>query len=135
MCVSAHMHFRFCNWNSVFLLRLRRIALKRGVWFKALSRIERCMVEVAARVVKRPKSERLVLALARIVVKLREALVGPHKVFVKLVGRTLARRTAEIAVKLGNRAAAAWAEDAGFIKYLTIMCLNNFLKLGAFNGI
>ena len=52
------------------LVRLRRKALRRGIWYKVLSRIERSLVNLAIAAVSRVRSLVLARSLAVVVEKL-----------------------------------------------------------------
>jgi len=54
-------------------------------------------------------------------VKSKRALVSPLCRFMGLVGRPMAVRVSRIAVGWGYRSAWKWAEDEGFIRYLTVI--------------
>ena len=114
-----------------YLAELRRRAMRRGVWWRVLDRVERGLVDLTLRCVSRLRSLTLVAALARIVVKIKRALVSPLRRLMGLVGRPMAVRVSRIAVGWGYRSAWKWAEDEGFIRYLTVIsepfqriCLN-----------
>ena len=104
-----------------YLAELRRRAVRRGVWWRALDRVERGLVDLTLRYVSRVRSLTLAAALARVVVKIKRALVSPLRRFMGLVGRPMAVRVSRIAVGWGYRSAWKWAEDEGFIRYLTVI--------------
>ncbi len=83
------------------------------------------MVDLAITVVKdRIKSLRLAQIATGIVAKVRQSMVSQFHRMVRTVGRPLARKISQIAQAWGNPAAPRWAEDHGFIRFLTIMNLN-----------
>lgn len=107
------------------LVRIRGQALRRRVWFRALSRAERAVVDLAITVVKdRIKSLRLAQIATGIVAKVKQSMASQFLRMVRTVGRPLARKISQIAQAWGNQAAPRWAEDHGFIRFLTIMNLN-----------
>lgn len=107
------------------LVRIRGQALRRRVWFRALSRAERAVVDLAITVVKdRIKSLRLAQIATGIVAKVKQSMASQFLRMVRTVGRPLARKISQIAQAWGNPAAPRWAEDHGFIRFLTIMNLN-----------
>ena len=111
------------------LVRVKLKALRCGVWFKALSRNERIFVELVIRVTDRVRSFLLAKLLSRIVKKLLEVMGGVKAVIGEVAykmrdGLRLAQKLSRIALGWGNRSAAKWLEDPGFVQYLTIMCLN-----------
>ncbi len=106
------------------LALLRRRALRKGVWFKALSPIERSIYDLTMRAVSTIRSEKLLKALRAIVDKLREALESPVSILTRTVGCQLASRIARIARSWGYREAAKWASDERFAKYLAVCYMN-----------
>lgn len=112
------------------LARVRLKALRCRVWFKALSRDERILTDLVIRVTDRVRSFLLAKLLFRIVKKLIEAMGGIRAVIgevaykMKTDGVRLAQKLSQIALGWGNRSAAKWPEDSGFVQYLTIMGLN-----------
>ena len=114
--------FRF---SSSFLLSLRREAFRRRVWFRVLSSAERAILTLAPKCVDTVKSPVLALAIARIVVKVRKALMSRLAAFRSLVARPLAERLSRIAQKWGYAAAREWAEDEAFINYLAVCKYND----------
>jgi len=111
--------------DSRYLAHIRLEALRRRVWFKALSSLERGLVDFVIKVVDKPRSPKLIKALARIIVKVKKAMMSPIKRLMEYVGKPLAKKISAIALRWGNKSAAKWAEDEGFIKYLTITDINN----------
>ena len=123
-------------WNLIpttrgALARVRVKALRCGVWFKELSRDERIFVELVIKVTDRVRSFLLAKLLSRIVKKLLavmggvQAMTGEVAYKMKTVGLRLAQKLGQIAQGWGNRSAAKWPEEPGFLQFLTIMCLNN----------
>lgn len=107
------------------MAHLRLEALRRRVWFKALSNLERGLLDFVVRAVDKPKSQRLIEVLAKIVVKLKKALMNPLKRFIEEIGRPLAKKISMIALRWGNKSATEWAEDESFMRYLVIINVNN----------
>ena len=115
-----------CVFLSRFeLLCLRRRALRRGVWYKVLSRIERSLVNLAIAAVSRVHSLVLARSLAVVVEKLSGFFGSGVLRRVQAVGFPLARRLSGIAQGWGNVSASCWACDAGFARFLTV-CFGGF---------
>ena len=108
------------------LARLRLKALRRGVWFRNLKQSERKLLSLTIRVVERVRSFMLARLVSRIVGKLCEAMESRIFRFMRTEGRSLAERISKIAEAWGNRAAKFWANDRGFIQYLTVSNLSSF---------
>lgn len=111
--------------NSCYLTRLKFEALRRRVWFKILSSLERGLVDFVIKVVDEPRSPKLIEVLARIVVKVKKAMISPFRQLMEEIGKPLAKKISMVALKWGNKSAARWAEDRGFIEYLTVIDVNN----------
>ncbi len=118
---------RFRRENHVFLsrfelVRLRQKALRRGVWYKVLSRIERSLVNLAIAAVSKVRSLVLARSLAFVVEKLSNFLESSVQRQVQAVGFPLARRLSYIAQKWGNASASCWARDLRFALFLAVCC-------------
>jgi hypothetical protein len=113
------------EFSSVFLLRLRRKALRRRVWFKVLDVTERALLYLVPRCMETPKNATLIDALAKIIVKIKMALKGRVANLVCQVGKPLAEKLSLVAQEWDHKTAGEWARDEGFWKYLAIVKLNN----------
>jgi len=113
------------EFNSVFLLKMRKHALRKGVWFKVLDGTERALLYLVPRCMEKPRSSKLIDILAKIVVKIKDAVKSNVTDLVSRVGRPLAKKLSGIAQKWGHRTAAEWATDERFARYLAIMKMNS----------
>ncbi len=111
-------------FTSGFLVEMRRKALRRGVWFKALDRVERGILSLTARVVDRVESAVLGVELVKILGKIRDALKGGFVRRMEEYGIYQARKMAAQAVAWGYQMARAWASNSEFIRYLTLIDVN-----------
>jgi len=107
------------------LLKLKLKAIRCRVWFRALSRIDRVLVDLTIRVVDVVHSSRLAEALFSVVKKLEDGLAGRVSRAIKEVGFPLARKLSLLAQKWGNDLARNWMSDMSFAKFLAIMHINN----------
>lgn len=98
---------------------VRTRALRRGVWFRVLDRVERGLVDLTIRWVDRVKSGELAKVLVRILGKLVQALDTGMVRFLEK-GRMLALRASELAVGWGNLSAYQWRDDLGFQRTLGV---------------
>ena len=99
------------------MVALRTRALRRGVWYRVLSRIERGLVDLTIRWADRVRSGRLARVLVEILEKLVRALES-RMVRAMGSGRMLALRLSEMAVAWGSMSAYQWRFDEGFRKAL-----------------
>ncbi|MFQ6080485.1 MAG: hypothetical protein ACE5OW_02315 [Candidatus Bathyarchaeia archaeon] len=110
------------------LAELRLRARRCRAWFNELSRDQRNLMELVIVVVKeKVRSFFLAKLLAPIVKKLLDAMGGIQALIGEIaykkgtVGLHLAERISQIAQAWGNKSAAKWPEDKGFVQFLTIM--------------
>jgi hypothetical protein len=113
------------EFSSSFLLKIRREALRKRVWFKVLDDTERALLYLVPRCMETPKNATLIDAVARIIVKIKNALKSRLANLTLQVGKPLAEKMSLVAQEWGHKTAREWAGDEGFWKYLTIVCLNN----------
>lgn len=111
---------RGIDLNAAYLLGLMKAARSRRVLDKALRMEERAVLDLAVKCVEKPRSPRLIDLLAKIVVRVKAAVISPLKRLMGQVGRPLAMRISRIAAGWGYMAAQKWAEDEGFIRFLTV---------------
>jgi hypothetical protein len=118
-----NVSFLMLRRERLFKLKLK--AIRRRVWFRALSRIDRVLVDLTIRVVDVVHSSRLSEALFSVVKKLEDGLAGRVSRAIKEVGFSLARKLSLLAQKWGNDLARNWMSDMSFAKFLAIMHINN----------
>lgn len=100
------------------LARTRRKALRQRCWHKALSRLERGLVDLTIRCVEEVKSSKLRKTLAEILAKLIQTFRPSYLDMVERVGRPLAACICQLARSWGNTGAAEWKDDTALIRYL-----------------
>jgi len=119
------------NKASTFVLRIEKLhsmkmeAIRRRVWFKALTRIDRVLVDLTIRVADRIRSSALAKALLSVVEKLDDAFESRVLRTLKEVGFPLAGKLCSLAQKWGNALATNWIRDLSFARFLAVMHLNN----------
>ena len=106
------------------LVEVKRVALRRGVWFRALNRVERGVLDLTVKVVDKIRSAKLAKVVAAILDKLERAMESAVDRMVRIMGRSQAQKVSELALGWGNRSACSWARDAGFARYLVVMHMN-----------
>jgi len=112
------------------LAKVKLKALRCGVWFRKLRKDERKFMELVIKVTDRVRSFKLAELVSRIVGKLLDAMGGVQAITgevaykMKTDGLRFAQKLSQIAQGWGNRSAAAWPRNSGFVQYLTIMSLN-----------
>jgi len=106
------------------LVEVKRKAIRRGVWFTALSRAERGCIDLTIKIVDRVQSLLLVKVLTAVVEKLSKTMENKITRLIREVGCELALKISRIAQTWGYASATQWAVDLKFIRYLTIIKMN-----------
>jgi hypothetical protein len=100
------------------LAQFKKDALRRRVWFKLLSRVERGIIDLTIKCVDNIKSRKLAGVVTAIIDKLQSAVESTVDRLVRTVGLPLARKISSIAVSWGNSSAVRWTDDLKFARYL-----------------
>jgi hypothetical protein len=106
------------------LQKLRLRAMRAGVWFRALPRIDRVLVDLTIKVAQTIRSPFLASSILSVARKLEGLLESKFARAIREVGFPLASRLGMLARKWGNMGAWAWAGDEAFARYLAVMKLN-----------
>ena len=114
--------FSFINKNQ--LIKLRSKAKRAGVWFRALPRIDRVLVDLTIRVASRVRSVTLARNILAVTKKLEGLLESRLLRAFRGIAFQLAQKLSSIAQKWGNTSAKHWASDLSFVKFLAVMHIN-----------
>ena len=100
------------------LLKVKTKAVRKGVWYEALSRAERAIVDLTIRCVENVKSPILAKTVIRILGKISQTLENCFLRKAEEIGSNLARQLSLVAENWGNRTAQKWKTDKKFILFL-----------------
>jgi hypothetical protein len=115
----------FSFLDKTQLIKLKLKAIRSGVWFRALPRIDRVLFDLTIKVVRcGVRSTSLAKIILSITRKLEGLLESKLARAIRDIGFPLACKLSLLAQKWGNRGAQEWAKDTGFAKYLAVMKLN-----------
>jgi hypothetical protein len=106
------------------LLKLKLKAMRSGVWFRSLPRIDRILVDLTIKVAGNVRSFTLAKNILTVIRKLENIMESRFLRAVKEIGFPTARRICLVAQKWGNVTAKKWASDVDFAKYLAAMSFN-----------
>ena len=106
------------------LMKIKARALRHRVWFKALSRAERAVIDLTIKCVERVRSRILTRVISKIVDKILKTLKSSFLETADKVGRETIERLCIIAGRWGNRTASGWKHDLGFIRFLGVNAVN-----------
>ena len=118
--VQGHTVISSISNKMVSIKRLaeaKKIALRRRIWFRSLSRIERGILDLTIKYVDNIKSTELAKVLTAIVNKLQTAMKSHLDQLVGTVGRAIAIKISEIATKWGNKSAYLWSKDLASLNF------------------
>jgi hypothetical protein len=111
--------------SRIEIAKVKARALRRGVWYRAITRVERACIDLVIRLVERVRSYLLGKMVSSVLKKLDEAMESRVQRLMREIGGGLASELSQIAQDWGNQSAVQWADDSGFIKYLTVACINS----------
>ena len=114
--------FSFLNKKQLVTLKLK--AMRAGVWFRGLLRIDRALVDLTIRVASSVRSVTLANSIFAITRKLEGLLESRIVRAFREVGLLLAQKLSLIAQKWGNVSARNWASNVSFINFLAVMHIN-----------
>ena len=106
------------------LVKLRLKAKRAGVWFRALPRIDRVLVDLTIRVADNIRSVTLAKNILAVTKKLEGLLESSLLRAFREVGIRLAQKLGLVAQEWGNTSAKEWISDISFIKFLAVMHVN-----------
>ena len=112
----------FINKNQLIKLRLK--AKRAGVWFKALPRIDRVLVDLTIRVATSVRSATLARNILAVTKKLEGLLESSLLRAFRGIALKLAQKLSTIAQKWGNTSAKRWASNVSFVTFLAVMHIN-----------
>jgi hypothetical protein len=106
------------------LLKLKLRAMRAGVWFRALPRIDRVLVDLTIKVAQYIRSPLLASSILSVARKVEGLLESRFARAVREIGFSLTCKVSLLAQKWGYKAARSWAGDVDFARYLAVMRLN-----------
>jgi len=109
--------------SAAYLSALRARALRQRVWFKALTKLERGLVDLTIRIKRQIRSEGLLKVLLPICEKLQTALMG-FKERLRALALPHALRLAQLASRWGHKEAYMWPYDPDYLEYIGMTLLH-----------
>ena len=106
------------------LMKARTRAVRQRIWFKALSKVERGILDLTIRCVETIRSRILNKMISDIVAKILKNLKPSFLETATKVGREIAHEICQIALKWGNLHASSWRHDSDFIQFLGVTAVN-----------
>jgi hypothetical protein len=113
-----------CFPNRTQLIKLKFKAMRAGVWFRFLPRIDRVLVDLTIKVTENIRSVNLAKSIFAVLGKLEELMESGISKSLRSVGRPLAEKLSLTAQGWGNTSAKGWATDRAFAYFLAVMHMN-----------
>ena len=110
--------------TKAHLIKLRLKAVRAGVWFRALPRIDRVLIDLTIKVASKIRSVTLAKNLIAVTKKLEGLLENSLSRALREVAFPLSQKLSLVAQKWGNHSAESWPSDVSFIKFLAVMHIN-----------
>jgi hypothetical protein len=112
------------------LVVLRRRAMRAGVWFRRLPRIDRVLVDLTIRVAESIRSVMLADSLLSVARKLEGLLESRICRFIRRESFSLMCDASLAGLKMGNTSASGWSSDLSFGRFLAVMKYNGTVRGG-----
>jgi hypothetical protein len=109
--------------NRLQLIKTRKKAIRAGVWFKALRRIDRVLIDLTIKVAENVRSALLAKSVLTVMSKLEGLLESNSLRLIRAYGLPSAEKLSLIGQKWGNSSAAKWATEPAFAFFLGVMSL------------
>jgi hypothetical protein len=106
------------------LAKIKLKALRMKIWFRALSKIERAIVDLTIKCVETVRSNVLTTTISTIVAKILNSFEEIFLVRVEKVGRVIAKTISALGEQWGNESCSEWKNDEFFVRFLGISALN-----------
>jgi len=113
-----------CFPNRTQLIKLKFKAMRAGVWFRSLPRIDRVLVDLTIKVTENIRSVHLAKSIFAVLGKLEELMESRMSKSLQSIGRPLAEKLSAVAQSWGNTSAKIWANDRSFAYFLAVLHTN-----------
>lgn len=113
--------------DKVQLVKFRQRALRAGIWFSVLPRIDRVLVNLTIKVADVIRSSQLANSLLALAGKIDQFVEGKFVYAIREAGFPIAAKCAALAKQWGYQAAESWETDDSYARFWAIMTLNEHL--------
>jgi hypothetical protein len=111
--------------NKKQLANLKTKALRSGVWFKVLQKIDRVLFDLTIKIVDNVRSSQLAKSILELTMRLENGMKSSFARSWVKIGLPIAQKISSIAQKLGNLSANSWLLDSSFIRFLAVLHFND----------
>lgn len=120
--MSTHL-----RWNYSMIVKMKKYALRRGLWWSCLSIEERGLITATIKLLSVRRKYIISEILTNIINNIAEKLrFHMRRIYYNLMSRgmKLAVRWVVDALKLGYKRAIKWLKDPGYLTYLGVFALS-----------
>lgn len=114
----------FSFLSKIQLVKLKLKAMRSGVWFRALHRIDRALIDLTIKVASTVRSATLARIILALVRKLEGIMESGLARALRQVGVQRAQKLSLVAQKWGNLSANEWSSDPSFVRFLAVLSIN-----------
>ena len=129
MCETIYENIVFRFIGKTELVKLRKRALRSGVWFKVLHRIDRVLIDLTIKVANTIRSARLAKSIFTLVGKPEGVMESGLSRAKREIVFSLAQKFSLMTRRWDNASAKSWASDSSFAVFLAAMDINNLQPL------
>lgn len=105
-------------------MKIKSRALRTRVWFRALSRVERAIVDLTIKCVENVRSTVLARAISTIVDRILQYLEEGFMTKAEKIGREIVEELCVIGLRWGNKNCSTWESDRRYVRFLGVNTLN-----------
>jgi len=106
------------------LAKIKTRALRTRIWFKALSKVERAIIDLTIKCTEKIRSNVLMATISKIIGKILQSLEDSFMVRAEKIGQEIAEALSAIAERWGNKTCSTWKYNIGFARHLGVNALN-----------
>jgi hypothetical protein len=117
------------------LSNLRTKALRKGIWFQALTYQERTLAGLIRKHVKIVKNATLAAVIAKIMGKLISAIKSSFMDRIEGLGRPVAEAWSRGALAMGWKEASTWTDDPNIVRWYGLTVYYSGFRMGTNGGI
>jgi hypothetical protein len=125
MCEIVPQNSAFRFFDKAELVKLKKRAVRSGVWFKALRRIDRVLIDLTMKVAGDVRSITLAKRILALIRKLEGIMESSLSRALREAGLPLAQKLSLLAQQWGNTSAKRWASTFSFVNFLAVMYIND----------
>jgi len=106
------------------LVKIKSRAMRTRVWFRALSKVERAIIDLTIKCVEKVRSNVLAGTISAIVGKILRFLEEGFMTRAERIGNKIVEELCAVGERWGNEACSTWKCDKCFVRFLGVNALH-----------